>query len=49
METKKDTEQLENEIKKINDPIEIENFIADNQDNFSDFNLQSYLQFLLEK
>ena len=46
---KKDTQQLENEIAKINDPIEIENFIADNQDNFTDFNLQSYLQFLLDE
>lgn len=45
----KDTEQLENEIKQINDPIEIENFIVNNQSEFTNLNLQSYLKKMLDE
>lgn len=41
----KDTGQLKNELKETSD---IEKFVNDNEENFRDFTLESYLKYLLE-
>ena len=44
----KDTEQLENEISKLKTQEEVKQFRDSNQNNFQDFTLATYLQYLLQ-
>ena len=44
----KDTEQLENEISKLNNADDVKNFVNNNQENFYEFTLETYLKHLLE-